>query len=150
MSDDPIKAASAELQKWLDLLKNYLEKMESLKIQAAKSQLEASRHEEMLKELKGIKEGLNKAPDGPGKDAALQAVKEAEVKVNDLNPDGPKISAHRKKPDDLNSNGPKADEARKVGDDLGWKKGEKGWTNKDGLNVKELGNKVPVPKIPVK
>ena len=83
MSDNPVSAAAEELKKWLEVLEKILNKMESDKLSAAKAKLDGDRFDAMLKELKGIKEGLDKAPDGPGKDAVSKDVDKALDKLND-------------------------------------------------------------------
>ena len=103
MADNPAETAAAELKKWLDQLqamfKTYQEeqaKQAALIKEQQKEALLTQRHDEMMKELRGIKEGLEKMPEGPEKEAVgkevadtehqiEQAVDGLEVDVSDLN-----------------------------------------------------------------
>lgn len=137
MSDNPIETASAELQKWLDTLQKLMDQMKSAKLAEGKAQLEASRHDEMMKKLDGIKDSIKNSPESPAKNDLLKGLDGAKNKLNEINPDlkpdAPKLGAHRK-----------------VGDDLGWTKGEKGWKNQEGLGVKDLKTNVKMPSVPLK
>jgi hypothetical protein len=83
MSDNIASTAAEELKKWLEVLEKILSNMESDKLSAAKAKLDGDRFDSMLKELKGIKEGLDKAPDGPGKDLVSKDIDKAVDKLND-------------------------------------------------------------------
>lgn len=229
MSDNPAEAALNELKKWLELLKKIMAMMEEQKkalaaeqkaigdkaLAAHKEMVAKTKHDELLKEFKEIKESIKNTPDGtPGKDAALKEVANAEKQLDldnnpDVDVDDPsiensldEIDAHDTETPEIDAPDGVALEAETVdlpgpdienavgdlnigesapgmaaagsgvgdiggavnnavkglqeglqkglqeggkqstGEALGWVKGEKGWQNKEGLSVKELGNKV--------
>ncbi|MEZ5386757.1 MAG: hypothetical protein R3F13_14690 [Prosthecobacter sp.] len=85
MSDDPFKTAEAEIKKWIEqiqaLIKAFKEeqaKQQAKLAQEAKDALAAQRHEEMMQELRGIREGAAKLPDGPEKEALNNQIDAAE------------------------------------------------------------------------
>ncbi len=72
MADNPIETAAQELKKWLEQLQKIYQlkideekKAQALAKEQAKEALAAERHEEMMEELRGIREGKS---EGQGKD----------------------------------------------------------------------------------
>lgn len=70
MSNNPIETASDELKKWLEQLQKYYQfkideekKAQALAKEQAKEALAAERHEEMMEELRGMREGKTEAKD---------------------------------------------------------------------------------------
>lgn len=99
MADNPIETAASELQKWLDQLEAIFKayqkekaKMEAKLAQEAKDALSANKEmmrgeaekakfDSIMKELKEIKEGAAKLPDGPEKKALDEQINAAEQQM---------------------------------------------------------------------
>ncbi|MEN3940323.1 hypothetical protein WJU23_03440 [Prosthecobacter sp. SYSU 5D2] len=88
MSDNPAATAAQELKKWLELLEKMLNKQESDKLSADKAKLDSDRFNSMLKELKGIKEGIDTLPDSPEK---IDLLKSIDKNLQTLNDHGNKV-----------------------------------------------------------
>jgi hypothetical protein len=126
MSDNVISTAAEEVKKWLDALEKILSKMESDKLAKTTAKLADDRHTEMVKELKGMREQLAKAPDSPEKADLTKQLDLAETKLDGAK-SGIKIGGHRK-----------------TGEDAGLKKAPDGKWQKASVS-----NKVDVPKLNV-
>lgn len=155
--ENPVEAAANELKKWIEQLKKIMAMMEAQAkakvaeqkaigdkaLAAHKEMVAKTKHDELLKELKDIKEGIKNTPETPGKAEALQQAENLEkqaglkegatVDVDDLNEvAGPDVENALKDPDavdvdDLNEvAGPEVENAfdgmdagdNSVGDDL--------------------------------
>lgn len=167
MSDNPIETAADELKKWLNVLKELLEKQQAMEAKQAAQQkaaesraLDQTRHDEMMEKLDKLGERLEKAETQEDVDGVKQEAAEI-AEENGLEVEGPGVERqdlighHRDHVDVSELNeiaGPELEDAfgegvegvgkESVGDALGWTKGEKGWKNAEGLSVKELGNSV--------
>lgn len=113
MSNNPIETAADELKKWLDQLQKIYQfkideekKAQALAKEQAKEALAAERHEEMMEELRGMREGNSKGPaDGMEYDyeTEVKEAREFKEQFNEM-PDGDK------KAEILREKGPKTRE----------------------------------------
>ncbi len=106
MQQDPIKAAEAEIKKWIDLIKQMFdearkqaeklaaeqkaigEKALAANKEMMRAEAEGAKHDELMKELKGLREKVDGLPDGETKTALSEEVGGLEEDAARLEGDG--------------------------------------------------------------
>lgn len=80
MADNPLETIANEAEKWLDFIKDLLEKLEQQKQAAAANALAEKRHQELIGAINGKLDDAKKAEMGK----ALDSIKEAKDLVKEL------------------------------------------------------------------